>query len=249
MIIPTERGDYKTLQGMLVLPSQIFFSHSHGERYVPWVLLGQVSRSYLINRLLADSLSLWIPSFRAFHRPSNYWMRCIHIMKGNLLKVTDCKCESHLKKKKKTSRQQLDYSWTDSSVLPSWHIKLTIAVGIIDSEHKRVLWPWIPRILRHLETDQWMLLLLMVVAVLSLCLPYNFWIVCVCCLQWTEGLCLVSLFNTSCNFFFFFYCSIGPCWWGFSMKWKLFWSSLAPLIYLIIFIVIADWLREIFFTV
>ena len=101
MIIPTERGDYKTLQGMLVLPSQIFFSHSHGERYVPWVLLGQVSRSYLINRLLADSLSLWIPSFRAFHRPSNYWMRCIHIMKGNLLKVTDCKCESHLKKKKK----------------------------------------------------------------------------------------------------------------------------------------------------
>ena len=100
MIIPTERGDYKTLQGMLVLPSQIFFSHSHGERYVPWVLLGQVSRSYLINRLLADSLSLWIPSFRAFHRPSNYWMRCIHIMKGNLLKVTDCKCESHLKKKK-----------------------------------------------------------------------------------------------------------------------------------------------------
>lgn len=144
----------------------------------------------------------------------------------------------------------LDYCWTNSSVLPSWHIKLTIAVGIIVSEHKGILWPWIPRILRHVETDEWMLLLLMVVAVLSLGLPCNFWIVCVCCLQWTEGLCLVSLFTTSCDFFFFFfYYSIGPCWWGFSMKWKLFWSSLAPLIDLIIFILIADWLREIFFTV
>lgn len=99
MIIPTERGDYKTLQGMLVLPSQIFFSHSHGERYVPWVLLGQVSRSYLVNQLIADSLSLWIPSFRAFHRPSNNWMRCIHIMEGNYLKSQIVNVNHILKKK------------------------------------------------------------------------------------------------------------------------------------------------------